>query len=482
MSNFAFPPTPPSAVDDGPYQDHFLPIYQNSEFRQHPDSHGGINQQQKRLFNDCRVLNQLSLFRWHQKSQPPTYYGALAPVGLYVLEYGRAAQVGYDHDTSDFLSGNCRSLEHWLVHGTADKLFLLRDTDWFNTRPLRQGSTILHELRSSSTKPLLVEVQELSKQFSTYENCVEPMPIDQIISRFSKQDASIAPINLLSLQCKDDNVVPWPLGKHCRLLNDAATASASASQSTFYASAGKESTEVLSRFVDLQSCMRFQIFGQAGAISSWHMDSIGPYTWVTLEPNQLGKPNDHVLKLWAYVRTDNLPAAEQAEIKAAFARDGGAFQPNPQYIRVISLVAGDTLIMPPGTIHAPITITDCLFRGGMVMQKREMRRSMRAWRFCADNEGCTNENQPRQARAVLDYFGGLVRADPLACGYENGIGVAEFEDDARCIGGESMVCMCKAGCVKGKCGCVRNMQRCGSRCHNGVCKCDNAYGCEAGAS
>jgi hypothetical protein len=120
--------------------------------------------------------------------------------------------------------------------------------------------------------------------------------------------------------------------------------------------------------------MHFQIFGQAGAISSWHMDSIGPYTYITLEPNIMGKPAEHVLKLWAYVRTDNLSAEEQREIKSSFIRDGGSFQPNPKHIRIISLVAGDTLIMPPGTIHAPITITDCLFRGGMVMQKREIRK------------------------------------------------------------------------------------------------------------
>jgi len=108
------------------------------------------------------------------------------------------------------------------------------------------------------------------------------------------------------------------------------------------------------------------------------MDSIGPYTWITLEPNEFGKRASDVLKLWVYVRTDNLTAEEQREIKENFIRDGGAFQPHPENIRIISLVAGDTLIMPPGTIHAPITITDCLFRGGMVMQKREMRRSIEA--------------------------------------------------------------------------------------------------------
>lgn len=37
------------------------------------------------------------------------------------------------------------------------------------------------------------------------------------------------------------------------------------------------------------------------------MDLIGPYTWITLEPNVIGEPEENVLKLWAFVRTDNLP-------------------------------------------------------------------------------------------------------------------------------------------------------------------------------
>lgn len=112
------------------------------------------------------------------------------------------------------------------------------------------------------------------------------------------------------------------------------------------------------------------------------------------------------------------------------------------------------------------------------MQRREMKRSMQAWRFCSDNGQCTNENQPKQTRAVLDYFATLIESDPTSCGY-TADEVGEFNSDAKRIGGESMVCTCKSACVKGKCGCARNTQRCGSRCHNGVSKCANPYGCEA---
>jgi hypothetical protein len=500
MSNIIFPPTPPSVVYDKQYEP---VVFEKSdpdsylvadidfdvdcippEFRPRPDSHTAINKEQNDHLDDYRASHQLSWFRHIRYKNPPTYYSTLAPVGIQILEIGHPAQTGPPDSSPDFLFGNCRFLEQWLLHGTGDKLFLLRDPDWFHTRPVRQGSTILQELRATSSKPLLVEVQELGKEVMPFENCVEPMPIDQVISRFFAQDPNAAPLNLLSLQCQDDGVVPWPLAKHCNLLNQAAAASAASSQSALfesdiYATAGKQSTDVMSKFIDLQSCIHFMIFGQAGAISSWHMDAIGPYTWITLEPNAIGNPAEHVLKLWAYVRTDHLSVEEQEAIRTAFIRDGGNFQPPREHIRVLSLVAGDTLIMPPGTIHAPITITDCLFRGGMVMQKREMRRSIQAWRFCSDNGGCTNENQPRQSRAILDYFGTLVKSDPAACGYRGVKGFSEFEKDARTIGGESLACKCKGPCVRSKCGCAKNTQRCGHRCHGGVSKCDNLYGCEA---
>jgi len=395
------------------------------------------------------------------------------------------AQTSESLKRADFLHGNCKELEDWLINGTGDKLFVLRDNDWFNTRPSLSGSEMFKELQAKSmNKTLLLEVQELGKRIGDPNvNAVQPMTIDEILKRWSIRDQSIAPINLLNLMCKDDNYQPWPLAKHCNLLNQAAASCASIAQSAFYATAGKESTEVITKLIDLEACMHFQIFGQAGAISTWHMDAIGPYTFITLEPNVEGQPPEHVLKLWAYVRTDHLSEAEQLEIRQRFKQDHENFKPNPEHIRIIALVAGDTLIMPPGTIHAPITVTDCLFRGGMVMQKKQMWRSMREWRFCSDNDRCTNENQPRQARSILDFFKMEVHANPAACGYGGDNGVAAFEQDWKNISGSCMVCSCKGGCKTRKCGCQLNTQRCGSQCHAGTgFKCENPYGCEVGVS
>ncbi|KAH8588826.1 hypothetical protein B0O99DRAFT_693126 [Bisporella sp. PMI_857] len=439
-----------------------------------------INKEQELLLRkDPRVKSQLEWFKRVRDTQGKTYYGASAPVGVHILEEGSPAQTSASPPEADFLVGNSKDLEQWLVNGSGDKLFLLKDEDWFQTRPRVLGSTILHDLRATTTsKELMIEVQHLGKEMEENKNSVESMHIDEVMQRFAAHDQTRAPINLLSLMCRDDGTVPWPLAKHCNLLNKAAASAASTTQSSYgaTATASKQVTEVMSRFIDLQSCIHFMIYGQAGAISSWHIDSIGPYTWVTLEPNIEDQPAEDVLKLWAYVRTDNLSSAERAEIRAEFKETGLSYQPDPKHIKIIALTAGDTLIMPPGTIHAPITITDCLFRGGMVMQKKEMHRSMREWRFCSDNDICTNENQPRQSRAILDYFRQLVKADPASCGYPQGF--KEFEADCKEISDNSMRCKCSTGCKRGRCGCASNTQRCGGKCHRGIPRCDNPYGCD----
>ncbi|KAG0646441.1 hypothetical protein D0Z07_7446 [Hyphodiscus hymeniophilus] len=441
-----------------------------------------INRQQRILVGDPRSQAQLRWFKEVVDTKPATYYSQLAPIGIHILEQGRAAQTSHDLQKADFLVGDCKRLDKWLQNGSGDKLFVLQDEEWFNTRPSLSASEFFKELRAKGmSKTLLLEVQELGKQIGDPNvNAVQPMPIDEILERWHVKDQSIPPINLLNLMCKDDAYQPWPLAKHCNLLNQAAASCASIAQSAFYATAGKESTEVMTKLIDLEACMHFMIFGQAGAISTWHMDAIGPYTYITLEPNEEGRQPDEVLKLWAYVRTDHLSEPERAEIKLQFRQDHESFKPDPKHIRILALVAGDTLIMPPGTIHAPITITDCLFRGGMVMQKKEMWRSIREWRFCSDNDQCTNENQPRQARSMLDYFRREVHANPAACGYKGDSGrtVEDFENDWRQLSGASMVCSCKAGCKTRKCGCQINSQRCGSHCHGGIVKCENPYGCE----
>jgi hypothetical protein len=224
-----------------------------------------INKEQRKYWRDPRVMKQLAWFKDAQFSISPTYYSKLSHVGAQVLNQGRPAQTSPRVQDADFLFGDSSDLERWVLNGTGDKLFLLRDPAWLNTRPRTSGSTMLRELQANGRSELLVEVQRLEKEFQFNENSVERLEINEVISSWSIRDQSKPPLNLLSLKCTDDGTVPWPLAKHCNLLNQAAAFAASHAQSAFYATAGKQSMEVISKAVDLQSCMHFQIFGQAGA-------------------------------------------------------------------------------------------------------------------------------------------------------------------------------------------------------------------------
>jgi hypothetical protein len=444
-----------------------------------------INARQRNLLHDVRVQHQWDWFQQALQYDPPKYYSEMAEIGLHILRHGKAAQSSRLPAVADFLVFDCREWQHWLQTGTGDKIVVLQDWDWFCTRPEVFGSLLLKQFRSRHPQTLKIDVQDYDLVHQgPGTTFVVSKDIDAAIDRFEKDCKRRCPVNLLNLSSKEDGLVPWPLSKHCTMLNEAAAVAVNVAQAKYkgVAGPGKEFSETMTKAIDLQSCMHFQILGQAGAISGWHMDHIGPYTWVTLEPNlpqDLAYP-DNVLKLWAVVRTDSLSSEEETKVRQKFRREGQHFVPPPDLIRIIALTAGDTLIMPPGTIHAPITITDCLFRGGMAIQERNLRRHIKAWRFCVENDRCTNEDVPKQSRSVIDFFRTRVQQDPAGCGYLGKNGFKEFEEDWRLISGRSLKCGCQDGCKRKNCACRVSAQRCGNKCHaGGGEKCDNPLGCEA---
>ena len=89
-----------------------------------------------------------------------------------------------------------------------------------------------------------------------------------------------------------------------------------------------------------------------------------------MEGNSKEERNTDVLKYWAVIKTDHLTQERKDIILKEFAEQGPNWLPDTDLIHVISLIKGMTLIMPPGTIHAPITVTNCLFRGGMCWDER----------------------------------------------------------------------------------------------------------------
>jgi hypothetical protein len=152
--------------------------------------------------------------------------------------------------------------------------------------------------------------------------------------------------------------------------------------------------------------------------SGFHVDHLGVWTGCTLEPTVEdasrgpsapvpGRPpnNTSPLKYWLVVSFEGCSDDEIAREMQKFESDGGEYIPSlPARLIAISLVEGDTIIMPPGTIHAPITVTDCFFRGFMGVHPKHVDRSVTTWSWLVKNPDCTNEGAPRETRRILEFY------------------------------------------------------------------------------
>ncbi|KAI9054388.1 hypothetical protein LZ554_001550 [Drepanopeziza brunnea f. sp. 'monogermtubi'] len=448
-----------------------------------------VNDQQKRLLHDPRARALLKTYQTAGEVYPRTFFARLAKHGKHILEFGQPAQTSENYHEADFIALDLVELDWWLRNGSGDKVILLRDRPWATNRPATTSSGMLHEAAFIDPE-MHLDVQDLGQKYSSTSPSVTSVRLQEAILRM--QDRVSAPINLLNIECKDDLLIPPPLYAHCKELINATryASSQAARQVGQMTDFGKKVVDTVHRHaVDIQSCIKFQINGQAGAISSWHMDNMGVSTWVTLEPNAepmydpeeslrkednffSTKQDESVLKLWAIISTRT--PEDEAAARKAFAKEGEDWNPPPQWIKVLALTRYDTLIMPPGTIHAPITVTDCLFRGGMAIQKRFLKTSLVYWKSCTDNPHCTNEKMPKQTRAVIDYLERVIISDPQGCGFlpEE---IEKLKEDCKKISANALACRCQGGCTRGTCSCLVYGQRCAAGCHKGK-ECQNPCG------
>jgi hypothetical protein len=329
---------------------------------------------------------------------------------------------------------------------------------------------------------LVVEVQDYNLPAS---KTTARMNISEVLAKFESEDEQITAINLLNLASTDE-VTPWPLSKYCTVLGDASdVVSRMAHGET--AHAGKKAKHIKYTFAaDITSCIRFMIIGQAGSFSWWHKDQIGAKTWVTLEDNDdkaqsmspqeqieasrefdgfFATPDDEkVLKIWAFIKTPT--AEEDARAHEEFRVQKESWKPHPSWIKLLFLIAGDTLVMPPGTIHAPITVTNAFFRGGMVWQKKFLYNTIKHWSLVLQDPDTTNENPARQSRAILDRLCTIIERAPHECGVRPQ-DYASLNEHIDVIRNFSLQCNCtgKSTCSSTSCPCFVLGEGCGTQCH-----------------
>lgn len=415
-------------------------------------------EQQRRLFYDHPGRKSLEI-AW-ESAERGSWFAKLGRTGSQILGGTPATCVG---DKKTYTLGDSKSINDLLSIATIPEIYVIRDTAWLLAREQQTMEEYLQGLSDEAQPGQQLEVQDLSLADSQPAACA--MEVTTCLARLRESGGQVStrPVNLLNLSNEDMELTPLPLARHCVLLRDACNALFSKHKASF-----KSKRKVHSP-ADIQSCQRFRICAQAGAVSSWHMDNLAPYTWITLEGNSESGNDESVLKYWAVIDFQSVSAEDEAAAREAFARAGTDWVPEASWIRVISLVRGDTLIMPPGTIHAPITVTDCLFRGGMCWRKEIfVRCTLPFWRFISRNrDKVTNEDPPLQSKGVIDWITSNIQKNPEKYGITH-VEVATACTQLQHILKDSKSCRCDDCQSNPKCACHSRNHLCMDAC---VCSC-----------
>ena len=236
----------------------------------------------------------------------------------------------------------------------------------------------------------------------------------------------------------------------------------------------KRAPTIFGREIDLQSCLTFGLFAQRGSFSGWHVDVLNG-TYVTCIAG---------LKAW-FIHQYPLTEAE----KAAFARDGHRWRPNPSRVKLILLRPGDTLYMPAGELvpHAPVTVTACLMRGGMLWDTLRIRDILSNIAWITENNDVTNESIPAQLAPCWHELNDLVHNEPqmveliqdrtdtpvdrttMAEQVEEGESLRDFFHSITQRMQDALKCDCAKVCTGNICSCQKKNQasdfKCTAWCH-----------------
>lgn len=462
--------------------------------------------QQTRLFDDPRRHKLFDEYNEVIRQNPDSHLARLGELAHYVFDNGRparvwtsggvgSAQVGLDPSTIS-IHGRCSCTyddadillltesEHaaWSRANNPPKLVVIRDPRFSERRPGKSTESWLRE-QEKRTHKTWVDVQRLNRQCN--DGAAENIPLRDAIQqwRISQDSNAISletpPMNLLNISDKTMGHWPEGLAKDYQLLFEAIDDC----EGMIYRSLDErllpleeqdhgigKTTLMLFSHSDIQKCTQFRILAHRGACSSWHIDNAGVYTFIILEGN-IDSPDEQaedVVKYWPVYPTHHMSAEDEHRARVEFSQEGITWRPTPNgNIPVIALTRGDMLIQPPGTIHAPITLTNCFFLGGMAWRKSTLPQTLNVWHYLMKNEICTNEPLPRQSQAILNFIKAAVHDAPEEHGYrESELG--EFDRICDEISGMVSKCGCSKACsLSTKCSCLMQGLKCGIRCHKG---------------
>lgn len=337
------------------------------------------------------------------------------------------------------------------VKHEAPQIILYRNPKDFETTTATTLQNLFIELEAEPE--VLVDIQDAGRPES---KAVASVPTHKYLARMrgSNGEVSRSPINALNLSADRLGILPRVFDSEFRLMSEATTAWVKGLERdvqhgkipthplSYTSQPGPGNTKIHGLPADIESCRQFRIIGQAGSISGCHLDNMAPFTAVMLHQNDT--QSSQVLKYWCIVDVESLESGERKLALEQFAKYGSNWKPEPSWIKNIPLVAGDCLLMPPGTIHAPITVTDCLFYGGMYWSQRYfVSHTLPHWLYIAENRDVvTNEDPAYQTVDILNWIKEQIRQNPPAWNLREGEQLHEVIETCTKIQKLSRPCKC----------------------------------------
>lgn len=337
-----------------------------------------------------------------------------------------------------------------------DKRYIERSGQPFSAEQFRDA---LRRLPSGST----VTIQDWSKEVFAYRTDprtgkrrkVIQMAANRILVSKALEDWKSyyledhrAPHNMLSIQELTPRSPPSGFAKYYSFLDEAISHAKITSKAAIDPSnttIGKDNLRFAS---DISECRRFTLFGEKRMSSGCHIDLMGVSTGVTVEPSThrscsgsaagLVSDDSSPLKYWLVVSLKDCTAKQTAKEMERFVHLGAEYIPElPARFIAISIVEGDTLIIPPGCIHGPITVTNCLMRGFMGVHPRQAELSINTWHWLDENRDCTNEDPHLETRRILEFYVRAVSSDPTQYRVTD---LGTFLEKCRSIGASALSC------------------------------------------
>ncbi|ETI26849.1 hypothetical protein G647_10295 [Cladophialophora carrionii CBS 160.54] len=310
------------------------------------------------------------------------------------------------------------------VEDVADaEMIVMTWTEFLDSRDLiaeRQVPVLLSEVPGvppNLTVPSLIErlefmergaticIQEFSQSFPSAPVVSEVVAQFRQVIQQSRLGRAYPPMNMLSIR---GHLVPYavpPPFEEMRYqvlpyMAEQLRLEAHSKARGHRADVGKQPFEIKigSRSIDLQECFSFVLLASRGSYSNVHVDVING-TWVSCLCG---------IKVWSFV-----PFPTDAE-KAAFQEQGAHWKPEPGRLKHVVLLAGEMLIMPAGslTIHAPLTLEDCLMKGGMYMDAHRIIQFMDHLIWIARHPHVTNEPVQRELAKAWPHLEDIARRNP----------------------------------------------------------------------